>query len=59
MAILGLNPPDIKRAPSKTNCISFTNNITRLPWTRKRSLAVDLLIDLRDQVDRLKREGRL
>jgi hypothetical protein len=55
MAILASfnNPPNKSRFKTQLSI----DNITRSPWTRQRSLAVDLLLALSDRVAELRREG--
>jgi hypothetical protein len=47
----------LKRKSRCETQFSCNKNITRLPYTRRRSLAVDLLLALSDRISELRREG--
>ena len=44
---------------SSENHSHFTRDLTRLPWTRRRSYQIDLAIDLADRMAELARVGGL
>ena len=57
MLILAAFSSSPKKSYCKTRLSQY--DTTRLPWTRKRSLAVDLILAFEDRVAELQREGKL